>query len=299
MREIFNHSYLGKEQNIIAFLSGRIPRIGLRQLDNLFYQSNIKVNSKPISKDYFIKSGDIIQVFWPYEEERGDLNPRYFPLDMVYENDDFLLINKAPGMACHHGLGIKSITLVDAINYYLLNKNEPPELANGLVHRIDKATSGLILFGKTRAAIEDLKKTIQHEKSSKIYHALIAEKPDWKEKELECKMGRDPENEYIIRVFNEEENLGKISKTHFKVLDEEKEGFLIEAKLFSGLTHQIRVHLHYLGFPIIGDKRYQLKEKGGDFNASRMMLHAQKLAFKYKGQDFEFEQKADWKKVEI
>ncbi len=292
MREIFRHNYSGAKQNIAEFLKGRIPKIGLKQLDNLFYQKNIKINAESVSEDYWLKTGDLIEVFWPYQENRGEINPRYFPLDLLYEDEDFLVINKAPGMACHHGLGIKNITLVDAVNFYLNNKNESPELENGLVHRLDKATSGLILFAKKKSVLEELKKCIQEDTSLKIYHALVNKMPEWQELDFNCKMGRDPENEFLIRVFREEEGLGKFSRTQFKVLGQQEEGVLIQAQIYTGLTHQIRVQLHYLNYPIIGDPRYGNEETKSNF---RMMLHAQKLLFKYKGQDFEFESKADWK----
>ncbi len=247
---------------IDKFLMDRLMKISRNRVQNAIRAGSIRVNGKEIKPNFKIKPGHVIELVMP-KPPGGDrpLLEEDIPLDIRYEDDDLMVIHKPAGMVVHPGPGHDSGTLVNALAYYLkdlpvLDGNTRDRL--GLVHRIDKDTSGLLLIAKTDYAMTHLAKQFFKHTIDRTYYALVWGDPEEDQGTVEMNVGRHPRFRQIQTTFPEGE-AGKHAITHYEVLERLYYVSLIRCKLETGRTHQIRVHMKHLGHPLFNDNRY-----GGD-----------------------------------
>lgn len=257
---------------------------------------NILVNGKPVKSNYKAKPNDVISIVLAYPPNEFEIIPQDIPIDIVYEDDDILLVNKQPDLVVHPGFGNFDGTLLNAIAWHL--KDVPGFDANdsriGLVHRIDKDTSGLILIAKTPEAKTHLGKQFFDKTTQRRYHALVWGNMKQDEGTITGDLARDPRDRMLFTVFPEGENpMAKHAVTHYKVLERLAYVTLVECRLETGRTHQIRVHMKHIGHTLFNDERYgghailkgntsavyKAFVKNCFFICPRQALHAKTLGF--------------------
>lgn len=221
-------------------------------------QGNIWVNSQQVKQNYKVKAGDVVQVMFSHPPHEYLLTPEDIPLSIMYEDDSLLVVDKPAGMVVHPGHGNYSGTLVNALLHHFENLPRNAQQRPGLVHRIDKDTSGLLVVAKTEEAMTHLARQFFEKTSEREYLALVWGDVAEEEGTVDCSIGRHPKNRLQMTTFPEGEQ-GKAAVTHYKVLDRMRYVSLVACKLETGRTHQIRVHMKYLGHPLFNDARY-----GGD-----------------------------------
>ena len=216
----------------------------------------VLVNDKPVKANYIVRPLDVVKFVMPYERRGTEILPENIPLDIVYEDDDVLVVNKPAGMVVHPGHGNYTGTLVNALAYYLhLSPDVEDERMGVLVHRIDKDTSGLLVVAKNPAAQLNLADQFFVHSIDRIYTAVVWGNITEDEGTIEGTIGRDPNDRLRFRVY-EDPDKGKWAVTHWRVL--ERFGFItvVECRLETGRTHQIRVHMASIGHPLFNDERY-------------------------------------------
>ena len=255
---------------------------------------SIYVNGKPVKSNYKVKPNDEIRVMLAHPPYEYLLVPEDIPLDIVYEDDELLVVNKPAGMVVHPGHGNYSGTLINALTFHFdnlpKNSNERP----GLVHRIDKDTSGLLVVAKTEATMTHLSKQFFDKTSEREYVALVWGNIEEDEGTIEGNIGRHPKNRLQNTVFEGDDAYkGKPAVTHFKVLERLGYVTLVTCRLETGRTHQIRVHMKHIGHTLFNDERYGGEKilKGTTFTKykqfvencfkilPRQALHAKTLGF--------------------
>ena len=240
------------------FLMNFIENATRNKIQAAAKEGNIWVNQKPVKSNYKVKAGDKVQVMFEYPPYENLLVPEDIPLDIVYEDEVLLVVNKPAGMVVHPGHGNYSGTLVNALLYHFkdlpLNSDSRP----GLVHRIDKDTSGLLVVAKTAEAMTHLRRQFFDKTSTREYIALAWGVFSEASGTIEGHIGRSLKNRLQMDVF-EDESFGKPAITHYKVLEDLRYVSLIQCQLETGRTHQIRAHMKHIGHPLFNDERY-----GGD-----------------------------------
>lgn len=250
---------------IDKFLMVRLDKVSRNKIQNAIRAGSIIVNNDTIKPNYKIKPGDIVSIVLPKPlEEVVRPKAENIPLDIRYEDEDVMVLYKPPGMVVHPGVGNYSGTLVNALAYYFGNSDMPikegsPENRLGLVHRIDKDTSGLLVIAKTDYAMTHLAKQFFHHTIYRRYWALVWGEPAEDSGTIATRIGRHPRHRMSMAVYDEFTEGGKDAVTHFSVLEKLYYVTLIECRLETGRTHQIRVHMSHMGHPIFSDPRY-----GGD-----------------------------------
>ena len=220
---------------------------------------NILSNGKPVKSNYKAKPNDVITIVLAYPPNEFEIIPQDIPLDIVYEDDDIMLVNKQPDLVVHPGFGNFDGTLLNAIAWHM--KDNPGFDANdsriGLVHRIDKDTSGLILIAKTPEAKTLLGKQFFDKTTQRRYQALVWGRVKEDEGTIIGDLARDPRDRMLFTVFPEGENpAAKHAVTHYKVIERMAYVTLVECRLETGRTHQIRVHMKHIGHTLFNDERY-------------------------------------------
>ncbi len=221
----------------------------------------VRVNDVVVKANYKVKPLDVITIMMPYERRGFEVVPEDIPLDIVYEDDDLLVVNKPAGLVVHPGHGHFSGTLVNALAYHLgitPDEDASDERMGVLVHRIDKDTSGLLVVAKNDEAQLKLAKQFFDHTIERKYVAIVWGNIEEDEGTIEGNIGRDPNDRLRFRVFQEEDR-GRHAVTHFRVLERFGYVTLVECVLETGRTHQIRVHMNYIGHPLFNDSLY-----GGD-----------------------------------
>jgi 23S rRNA pseudouridine1911/1915/1917 synthase len=237
---------------------------------HLIDSKNVLVDGESVKSSYKLKLNQKIELI--IEEDSGsELTPQNIKLDVVYEDDDLIVINKPIDLVVHPAAGHKDLTLVNALLYHFdklssVNGNYRP----GIVHRIDKDTTGLLVVAKNDAAHNNLALQIKDKDANRLYYALVEGEIDDAHFIIEAPIGRSNKNRKKMAVVS----AGKDAKTEFKIIKRFSGYTLLQAKLYTGRTHQIRVHLAYINHPIIGDQLYGKKNK---FNIKHQMLHAYQL----------------------
>ena len=219
----------------------------------------ILVNTKPVKSNYKVKPNDVISIVLAYPPSQFTIIPQDIPINIAYEDDDILLINKQPNLVVHPGFGNFDGTLLNAVAYHLKDTPDfdPNDSRIGLVHRIDKDTSGLLLVAKTENAKTHLGKQFFDKTTQRRYHALVWGTVKEDEGTIIGAMARDPRDRMLFTVFPEGENpLAKHAVTHYKVLERFAYVTLVECRLETGRTHQIRVHMKHIGHTLFNDDRY-------------------------------------------
>jgi len=301
---------------IDKFLSSKLQHVSRTRIYHAAKLGMIRVNETPVEVNYKIKPGDIISVFYSKPPANTELVPENIPLDIVYEDDDVLLINKTAGMTVHPGVATRSGTLVNALAY---KYGDLPNIANGegrpgLVHRIDKFTSGLIVIAKNEKAMASLQKQFFYHTIQRKYMALVWGDITENEGTIKANIGRNP-SDPVTMIAMDDPEFGKSATTHYKVIERFHYVTLIECQLETGRTHQIRAHMRYAGHPLFNDEAYGGSSilKGTVFSkykqfvencfvvCPRQALHAKSLGFKHpsNGEEvyFESELPADMKNL--
>lgn len=221
----------------------------------------VHVGDKVVKASYKVKPFDVITIMMPYERHGFEVLPEPIPLDIVFEDEDFLIVNKPAGMVVHPGFGHFSGTLVNALAAHLgisQGPDAPDERMGVLVHRIDKDTSGLLVVAKNDEAQLNLANQFFYHTITRRYVALVWGNIEEDEGTVDANIGRDPNDRLRFKAFPDGSS-GKRAVTHFHVLERFGYVTLVECQLETGRTHQIRVHMNYLGHPLFNDDRY-----GGD-----------------------------------
>lgn len=309
--ELFEHYRFvaDKGQGMIRvdkYLAMHIVGVSRNRIQQAAEADCILVNNTPVKSNYRIKPLDIISVVMNRPPRELEIIPEDIPLDVVYEDEDLMVINKPPGLVVHPGFGNYQGTMVNAIAYRLKDTPEydskDPRL--GIVHRIDKDTSGLILVAKNAYAKTHLSAQFFNKTTKRQYIALVWGNISDDEGRIEANIGRSLKNRMLMTVFPEAD-YGKHAVTHYKVLERLGYVTLIQCRLETGRTHQIRVHMKHIGYTLFNDERYGGNEilKGTNFAkykqfvqncfniCPRQALHAQTLGFVHPrtGQELMFE----------
>jgi 23S rRNA pseudouridine1911/1915/1917 synthase len=242
------------------FLVDLMPNASRTKIQDLAKMGNIFVNGEAQKPNYKVKPDDEVSVKMPYPVREQVLEPENIPLEVLYEDDAIVIINKQAGLVVHPGYGNFTGTLVNGLLYHfdnLAKKKDEPDRP-GLVHRLDKDTSGVMVIAKTDEALRHLSKQFYDRTNDRRYYALVW--GDFKEDEgtIEGNIGRSYKDRKIMDVFPDGE-FGKPAITHFKVLERFNYVSLVECKLETGRTHQIRAHFKHIGHPLFADSGY-----GGD-----------------------------------
>lgn len=242
------------------FLSDRIAGSSRNRIQLAADAGCILANNKPVKSNYRVKPYDIISIVMSRPRHEFEIIPENIPLNIIYEDDELLVINKPPGLVVHPGYGNYTGTLVNALAYHLKDNNEfnPNDSNFGLVHRIDKDTSGLLVVAKTLNARTNLCLQFYNKTTKREYRALVWGILKDDEGRIEGNIGRDPYDRMLMRVFPEADH-GKSAVTHYQVIERLGYASLVKCCLETGRTHQIRVHMKYIGHTLFNDIRY-----GGD-----------------------------------
>ncbi len=239
---------------------------------NLLKSGNILVNDKIVKPSYKVHSKDIITIK-DIKSPTDEIIPWNYPLDIVYEDDDIIIVNKPSGMVVHPGAGNKDHTLVNALKYHTDKLSDINGIERlGIVHRIDKDTSGLIIVAKTNKAHEILGEYFKNHSIKREYIALLCGVLPHDTATIDAPIGRDEKNRLRMTVTP---NNSKRAITHLQVLKRYKDYTLVKARLETGRTHQIRVHTKYIGYPVYNDPVYASKSEG-DFG---QFLHSYSMEF--------------------
>jgi len=279
---------------IDKYLSARMENTSRTRIQNAANAGNILANNSPIKPNYRVKPGDIIQIVLPNPPREIELIPENIPINIVYEDDDVLIVNKEPGMVVHPAYGNYTGTLVNALMYHFrdLPLFSTGEARPGLVHRIDKNTSGILVIAKNEYSLNRLSRQFFERTTDRRYQALVWGTPDPPEGTITGHVGRNLKDRKIMQVF-EDGSEGKPAITHYRVLENLGYISLVECKLETGRTHQIRVHFSHIRHPLFNDEEYGGDQiiKGTTFTKyqqfirncfkilPRQALHAKSLAF--------------------
>ncbi len=256
------------------FLANKLPEYSRSRLQQLVRTGFVRLNGATTRPRHLVRSGDKIELT-EAPLEKIDNQPEPIPLEVLFEDKDIIVINKPPGLVVHPGAGHRQHTLVNALLSHCptlsgIGGKERP----GIVHRLDKETSGCLVVAKNDWAHRELSRQFAERSVEKIYLALVAGKLRKDAGVIEEKIGRHPVHRQRMSVASAR---GRPAKTDYRVVCSGDQVSLVECRLYSGRTHQIRVHLHHLGHPVLGDKVYAAHLAK---NFPRHMLHAWKLGFR-------------------
>lgn len=256
------------------YLSEVCEDLSRSELKEYFEQSLIRVNGKIVKPSFKVKNDDIIDIDATLEETI-DIIKEDIPLEILYEDDDVIVINKKSGMVVHPAPGHYQGTLVNALMYHCNKLSDlGGDIRAGIVHRIDKDTSGLLVACKSNYAHKSLSEQLKNKTTTRKYIAIVSGTISHNLGKINAPIGRDPNNRQKMAVVEG----GKQAVTHFRVLDRYRDYTLVELELETGRTHQIRVHMSYIGHPVINDPLYGNKKQTTDFG---QYLHAKTLGFKH------------------
>lgn len=296
---LFEHHRITVDKNqallrIDKFLMARLPNVTRSKIQNGITAGFIQVNDAAVKANYKIRPADVIVISLPTPPRDNEVLPENIPLDIIYEDDHLLIVNKAAGMVVHPAYQNWSGTLVNALTYHFQNLPELPgnDGRPGLVHRIDKNTSGLLVIAKTELALTQLAKQFFDHSIERTYQAIVWGIPDPAVGTINVNLGRSLKDRRITTAFPDGD-FGRHAITHYKVEKDFRYVSVIECKLETGRTHQIRAHMKYIGHPIFNDATYGGNEvlKGTVFTKykqfvancfkviPRQALHAKTLGF--------------------
>lgn len=320
-QELFEHYNFtaDKGQELLRvdkFLMDRIPNTTRNKLQQAIADGNILVNKKIVKANYKVKPLDKITVELSYPPQEIELTPEDIPLNILHEDDQVIVLNKPSEMVVHPGYGNHSSTLVNGLIYHFNNLPEADMSGRpGLVHRLDKNTTGIMVVAKTEHALTHLGKQFFDRTTERRYHALVWGDVKDDEGRIESNVGRSLKNRKVMDVFPTDSEYGKHAITNYKVLKRFGYVTLVECKLETGRTHQIRIHMKSLGHPLFNDNEYGGDRilKGTTFSKykqfinncfeilPRQALHAKSLGFEHpkNGKWMQFESELPSDMVEV
>ena len=241
------------------YLMNRVENATRNKIQNAAKEGSIIVNDVVVKSSYKVKGGDTVRVLFGHPPYENLLVGEDLPIDVVYEDDSLIIVNKAAGMVVHPGHGNYSGTLINGLMFHFDNLPQNDKQRPGLVHRIDKDTTGLLVVAKTETAMTHLSKQFFDKSSERKYFALVWGDVKADSGTIEGNIGRHPRNRLQMTVFDEDEEIGKPAVTHYKVLERLGYVTFLECQLETGRTHQIRAHMKHIGHTLFNDERY-----GGD-----------------------------------
>lgn len=275
------------------YLMNRVENATRNKIQNAAKEGSIYVNDKIVKSNYKVKPGDIVKVMFSHPPYENLLVGEKMDLDILFEDENLLVVNKPAGLVVHPGHGNYNGTLLNGLIYHFKNLPFNSDGRPGLVHRIDKDTSGLLVIAKDERSMTDLAKQFYLKTSKRKYLALVWGIVADEKGTVNANLARDPKNRLIMSVPKENENFGKKAITHYRVIERFNYLTLLECELETGRTHQIRSHMKHIGHPIFSDSRYGGDKilKGTIFNKykqfvsncfdimPRHALHAKSLGF--------------------
>lgn len=262
-KELFEHYKFTADKGqefvrIDKFLMDRIPNTSRSKIQTAATSGNILVNTKTVKSNYKVKPLDQISIVLPYPPRVLELIPENIPINIIYEDDDVLVLNKDANMVVHPGYGNYTGTLVNALVYHFENLPDNSNNRPGLVHRLDKNTTGIMVIAKTEHAMNHLSNQFFERTTERRYNAIVWGDFEEDEGTVTGNVGRSLKNRKVMSVFPDGD-YGKHAVTHYKVLKRFGYVTLIECKLETGRTHQIRIHMKHIGHNLFNDNEY-----GGD-----------------------------------
>jgi 23S rRNA pseudouridine1911/1915/1917 synthase len=269
-------------ERLDSYLRGKFPAVSRGAIQRLIEEGHILINGRKVKPTHTPRAGEQVQVHWP-EAKPAEAQPEEIPLDVLFEDEVLLVLNKPAGLVVHPAAGHEEHTLVNALLHHC--EGELSGIGGvarpGIVHRLDKETSGCLVVAKNDETHVALSSQFASRKVEKIYHALVCGEMSRDKGEIRAAIARHPSHRKRMAVSDES---GREARTSYRVLERLRATTFVEAGLHTGRTHQIRVHFQFLGFPLVGDLTYgqrqnrRLEELVG-FAAPRVMLHAFQLAF--------------------
>lgn len=263
-------------ERLDKLVAARLPDLSRSQVQALIKDGLVTVDGAPLKPGIKLRGGEQVVVQIPPPPE-DTIEPENIPLEVIYEDDDLAVIDKPAGMVVHPGVGNESGTLVNAIiaRWPQIATMDDPDGRMGIVHRLDKDTSGLLVIAKDEVVLADLMAQFQARTVDKTYLALLERTPKTLTGRIDAPIGRDPRQRKRMAVVRD----GKSATTDFAVLDDNfrDEQALVEFKPITGRTHQIRVHAAFIGCPIVGDRVYGFRKQR--IRLKRLFLHAATLSF--------------------
>ncbi|PIP53911.1 MAG: RNA pseudouridine synthase [Bacteroidetes bacterium CG23_combo_of_CG06-09_8_20_14_all_32_9] len=299
LSELFEHFKIivDKGQSLLRidkFLGLRLENVSRNRIQSAAAANCILVNKKPVKSNYKVKPSDVISVVLPYPPCETEILPQNIPIYIVYEDDDILIVNKPAGMVVHPAKGNYTETLVNALLWHFkdLPLFKTGQIRPGLVHRIDKDTSGLLVIAKNETAQTILAKQFYDKTTERTYNAFVWGIFNNKSGTITGNIGRSPRDRKKMAIFPDGD-YGKHAVTHYKVIEDYRYTSLLECKLDTGRTHQIRAHFEYIKHPLFNDARYGGNKiiKGNTFTkyrqfvencfkiCPRQALHAKSIGF--------------------
>src|SRR6056297_3417687 len=269
--------YIGeKEIRLDKFISNQYKNYSRSNIQKLIEENNVKVNNLDQKKKYILKNGDEVKIFFP-EPKKLQIKAENIDIDIVFEDQYLAVVNKQRGLVVHPAPGNREGTLVNG----LLNELDTLSSINGvirpgIVHRIDKDTTGLLLIAKNNLAHLELSKEIKKHKTKREYTALVHGVVPNNKGKIILPIGRDPKNRKKMAVVSHN---GKKAITHFEIIERYKGYTYLKLNLETGRTHQIRVHMSHIGYPIVGDHTYGRKRN--EFKIEGQLLHAKTVGFNH------------------
>jgi len=270
-------------ERLDTFLRTQFPTLSRGAIQRLIQQGDVRVAGKPVKASHPPRAGEKIEIHWP-DAKPATAQPQEMPLDVLFEDDDLLVLNKPPGMVVHPSAGHEESTLVNALLHHCAGQLSGigGVARPGIVHRLDKETSGCLVIAKNDPTHLALSTQFAGREVRKIYHAIVCGRVTPEQGDIRAAIARHPTHRKRMAVTD---GSGREAWTSYTVIERLREATLVEAVLHTGRTHQIRVHFKHLGFPVAGDATYgnrqnkRVAELTG-YTAPRQMLHAHKLAFK-------------------
>ncbi|MEI7733690.1 MAG: RluA family pseudouridine synthase [Verrucomicrobiota bacterium] len=266
-----------------TFLRQHYPAVSRGALQRLIEQGHIRVNDHSVKPTHFPRAGEVVSVTWP-EARPAEALPEDIPLNILHEDEDLLVLNKAPGMVVHPAAGNEDHTLVNALLHHCSGKLSGigGVARPGIVHRLDKDTSGCLVVAKNDVAHLGLSEQFAGRTVRKVYHAIVGGEVPRVAGEIRAAIARHPTHRKRMAVTDEGE--GRDAWTSYRVLQRFPGATLVEAIIHTGRTHQIRVHFQHLGYPVLGDETYGKRklircEEALAIEVPRVMLHAHLLEF--------------------
>lgn len=275
------------DQRLDQFLRERFPAVSRAALKRLIEEGHIRVDGKIVKATHSPRANEVVRVHWPMAKP-AEARPEAMALDILFEDDTLIVLNKPPGLVVHPSAGHEEHTLVNALLHHCRGRlSGIGGIARpGIVHRLDKETSGCIVVARNDETHLALSKQFSERRVEKIYNALVCGEIVRDGGEIRAAIARHPSHRKRMAVRDDDS--GRAAHTQWRVLERLNGGTFVEARIFTGRTHQIRVHFQFLGHPLVGDKTYgarqnaRLAESSG-YESPRVMLHALRLSFVHPG----------------